>query len=164
MIPTPGQHSLPPLGTPDRARALVAAAWHFRRAVERHVSAAGADDVLRGFPVEACKNTSALLARYLDRLGFAPAALIANGRRKRGIESHAWLQVEGWHVDITADQFPDAPGPVIVARESPFLRTFRDQSAHPEFAKFQWKQEHEARLVAAYEGILRHLAEEERHE
>jgi hypothetical protein len=166
MTPTSGQHSLSALGSTDREHALAAAALRFRRAVERYVAAAGADNVLHGFPAGTCKHTSVLLARYLDGLGFATAALVANGHRNehdevRGFETHAWLRVEGWHVDITADQFPDAPGAVIVTRESPFLATFHGRGEYPKIATFQWKPEHEARLVAAYEGILHHLAPEE---
>ncbi|MDZ7322019.1 transglutaminase domain-containing protein [Kosakonia sacchari] len=69
------------------------------------------------FPVGCCGDTSELLA-YLLYQQFGIASELVSGRYKdfdhrspaSGLSngnSHAWLVVNGWIVDLTADQFKD---------------------------------------------------------
>ncbi len=82
---------------------------------------------MREFPRGACGDTSLLLGALLADRGFrgflcvsAERGLIAEGTWT----SHAWLASGSLAVDITADQFPDAPAAVIVARESAWHAQF----------------------------------------
>ena len=79
---------------------------------------------LRQFPRGACGDTCYLLGQYLVDQGFPPFSYICGYRH--GL-SHAWLQQDGWVVDITSDQFDDGPGPVIVANVSPWQDTFTER-------------------------------------
>jgi hypothetical protein len=75
---------------------------------------------------------SKLLAKHLVEVeGITPVEGVANGRRKLKSadrdgpieQSHFWLEVGGYIVDITADQFDESLDPVIVTRD----RTWHDQ-------------------------------------
>ena len=69
-----------------------------------------------------------MLGALLVDEGFAGFELISgegDRREEDGIcPSHSWLQREQLVVDITADQFKDGPGPVVVAEESEWRRPF----------------------------------------
>lgn len=61
---------------------------------------------LRDFPLGSCGDACLLLARFLKDHGFGDATYIWG---RRGPYSHAWLEFEGFQVDITADQFVSDP-------------------------------------------------------
>lgn len=65
------------------------------------------------FPVGACDGTCHLVAPFLKELGFAPLEIVI-GRLKGDHGNHAWLDVEGTYVDLTADQYSNSPGKVVV--------------------------------------------------
>jgi hypothetical protein len=71
---------------------------------------------LRDFPSGACGDASLLLAQFLHESGFG-TALYVRGLRDR--YSHAWLELAGVIVDITADQFAADPEAVLVLGEPP---------------------------------------------
>lgn len=74
------------------------------------------DDPFRDFPSGACGPAAELLGRYLKQVIGLDAGYV-KGTRPDG-QTHAWLQVNGTIIDITADQFgQDA---VIVTQESPW--------------------------------------------
>ena len=157
--PTARQRSLPPLGSADHERVLVAAVGRFRRAVERYTATA-VEPAMTGFPRGACGYASKLLARYLEEQGFGPATLMANARRgRRGEQSHAWLEVSGWFIDITADQFPDGSSALVVRPDSAFHRTFRGVSPYP-YRDMIWSNDAGERFAQVYAAILRHLEPE----
>jgi len=66
---------------------------------------------LLSFPKQACDVASLLLAYYLRDRGFQDIERVLGCLDS---ESHVWLEVDGWIVDITADQFPGVDDPVIV--------------------------------------------------
>ncbi len=88
---------------------------------------------LKIFPKQCCDVASLLLAYRLRDLGFQ------NIERCFGYldgESHVWLQVNGWIIDITANQFPSVGDPVIVARidHSPWHAKIRLQEREPAYS------------------------------
>lgn len=76
---------------------------------------------LREFPHGACGDASLLLAKYLQVNGWGQSLYVLGERRGR---HHAWLQLQDFTVDITADQFSDQDAAVIVATESPWHSSF----------------------------------------
>jgi hypothetical protein len=57
---------------------------------------------LQSFPKQCCDVASLLLAYHLQAQGFLKVERVLG---RLGEESHVWLVVDGWIVDITADQF-----------------------------------------------------------
>lgn len=76
---------------------------------------------MRVFPNGACGDASLLLGAYFVDSGVQGFGYV-HGSRGVHDESrwtwHAWLERAGLVVDITADQFPDAPAAVIVSANS----------------------------------------------
>jgi hypothetical protein len=71
----------------------------------------------RSFPRGACGATCDVLATVLEsRFSVKPKWVGADIGEGENWSSHAWLEVEGFTVDITADQF--GMDPVIVERRS----------------------------------------------
>lgn len=88
------------------------------------------------FPRGCCGPTSELLGRCLIELGFANVKYIA-AERPDHTGSHAWIDVDGVIVDITADQFGE-PG-VIVSRVSPWHAQWCTEPARgPICSRDQW--------------------------
>lgn len=85
------------------------------------------------FPNGACDDTALLLARHLREAGYGPFVLrYARHGHDEIPAGHAWLRLGDIDIDITADQFPDQPARVIVARDSRWhagLRRVDDQDA-----------------------------------
>lgn len=82
---------------------------------------------LREFPRGACGDTSDLLGMYLTEKGFPEVQYVSGNWYPPGESahhSHAWLEVGGFTVDITAYQFPEVAEQVLVTRESPWHRRF----------------------------------------
>lgn len=74
-----------------------------------------AHGTFRSFPRGACGATCDVLATVLERrFGVVPYWVGAEVGHDDG--SHAWLEVEGFIIDITADQFGQEP--IIVTRHS----------------------------------------------
>ena len=83
---------------------------------------------MRKFPKGACGDSAVLLDVYFTNNeieGFVYVNGKRGSRQHNTWASHAWLARGTLAVDITADQFPDAPGPVIVADPSPWHQTFQ---------------------------------------
>jgi hypothetical protein len=97
---------------------------------------------LRGFPTGCCRDASFLLARMLDRcFGFTAIEYVWGSRgAEADWHTHGWLEIDGWIVDVTADQFPEVSLPVIVARpdSSQFHTSFQCQkrTPYPDFWSF----------------------------
>ncbi|MBL0385622.1 hypothetical protein JJB07_03070 [Tumebacillus sp. ITR2] len=79
---------------------------------------------LSRFPRGACGDTSDLLAMYLVDNGFSNVSYVCG---MDGSQSHAWLEFDGWLVDITADQFVGVDESVIVTKDRSFHDRFKRQ-------------------------------------
>lgn len=122
-----------------RREAIESEAARFRTATEDYVRRHPDDrfttdfaNPFRGsFPVGCCKSTSWMLGHHLTRLGEAGEISFVSGRRAQ--ETHIWLVVDGFIVDLTADQFADENRPVIVVAtgESAWHDTFKPHRSFP---------------------------------
>ena len=91
------------------------------------------------FPKGACGVTSDLLATVLERR-FGVVPMWMNSMLGEGIDpvSHAWLEVEGFTIDITADQFGEAP--VVVTTWSQWHQALTlDQSVYYPMKDRNWE-------------------------
>ncbi len=99
---------------------------------------------MRRFPKGACGSSAILLGAYFTNCkieGFVYVQGRRGSRQDSTSASHAWLARKGLVIDITADQFPDAPSPVIVADPSPWHQTFRVQElADPGNYRVLWNR------------------------
>lgn len=89
--------------------------------------------ITNNFPHASCDDASQLLAAYLTDRGFSGALRISgeSGGREGELFSHAWLMLDGKHIDITGSQFEDYDQPDIVISESDdFLETFEIDPSH----------------------------------
>lgn len=77
---------------------------------------------LEEFPHGACGDASLLLGEFLNEQGIAECEIVS-GRLPGTQQTHAWLEVDGFIIDITADQFGKLP--VIVTRDHTWHRRFR---------------------------------------
>lgn len=89
---------------------------------------------LKDFPRGSCGDSSLLLGAHFVDLGISGFDYICGERGYQSDNtwtSHAWLQRNGCVVDITADQFADAPSAVIVADPSPWHLQFEADEPQP---------------------------------
>lgn len=107
--------------SPLSARELRAAASEVRDAIvawlqahpEVSLSTNFGSTVSRPFPRDSCKAASLILGQVLQTAGPRDSLRLVTG--KMGIDSHAWLRVGDFFIDLTADQFAGAEEPVIVS-------------------------------------------------
>jgi len=72
-----------------------------------------------------------LLGAYLNDSGERGFVYVSGERGSKDDDSwttHAWIERDGLVVDITCDQFPDAPAAVIVSPNSDWHRCFESKS------------------------------------
>lgn len=81
------------------------------------------------FPRGSCGDATPLLGTYLNEHCFGPFEYVLGEREDSG-RTHAWLRRGQLDVDITADQFADAPKEIIVCVNSPWHKTFRQRVEH----------------------------------
>jgi hypothetical protein len=114
------------------------------------------------FPNGACGDTCLLLGTYLEDQCGVPAFEYVSGERGSHSDntwtSHAWLQRGELVIDITADQFADAPMPVVVASPSPWHHGFSVESSHPANLK-AWYGPGTYDVLRLYARVCRMLAE-----
>jgi hypothetical protein len=132
----------------DAARILTLAE-RFRRMVE-----AAPKELLpltfEAFPHGACGDAALLLGEYLKEhgeTGFSYVLAFRDGW------SHAWLDRDGLIVDVTADQFEDAPAGVIVSRRSDWHATFAVRATNPTRLD-RWDEVTAEGLWSAYKTVL----------
>lgn len=82
--------------------------------------------IVASFPRGVCGAVCFLLGHYLRQNGF-PTAEYVNGIRQSDGESHAWIETDGFIVDITGDQFPEIADGVIVTTDFTWHRQFSDR-------------------------------------
>ncbi len=88
---------------------------------------------LSAFPAGACGDASLLLGTFFKDEGLEGFIYVSAQRGSKADDtwtSHAWLAYGGLVVDITADQFPDGPGPVVVADPSDWHAQFEVCDTH----------------------------------
>ncbi len=128
----------------------------FRAAVERYV-AGEPHQQMKDFPEGRCKLTSLLLARHLAERGLGDSMLIANAARPAsdgGLdETHAWLELDGLTIDLTADQFPNQSAIIVTAGESPFHRSFSGQTQSRYMRPDEMSADFRRFFDIIYEGI-----------
>lgn len=74
---------------------------------------------LKDFPDGSCGDASLVLAWYLHKNGISEPITYVHSNKRR---SHAWLEVGGWLLDITADQqsWGNPPVWILPITQSPF--------------------------------------------
>ncbi|WP_422416754.1 hypothetical protein [Pseudomonas sp. GZD-222] len=97
----------------------------FRDAVEHVMATAWVPGHIRGFPEGCCGTISELLGEHLNSLDIGEFNYVCG--EKRGGATHAWLEVYGLVVDITADQFSGRPA-VYVAPQDAWYRAWKVRS------------------------------------
>ncbi len=148
---------------------------NFRKAIEN----ACKDDKLNEypfnkFPKDCCDNASILLGRYLLEKGYE--CNIIRGvyfenhyeeDRQYSINNyHVWLDVDGFYVDITADQFLRNPvfykykkylTPCFVGLSNEFFEFFRIKDDDVYFEKYLSFFENDSRLEKYYDVICSYM-------
>jgi hypothetical protein len=112
------------MGEVTRER-LLKQATAFRDAIER-VERARLGITFDSFPRGSCGDASLVLGHFLKKRGFVCPTYVQGERGEVNDDwtSHAWLRVDRFIVDITADQFPEIGERAIVAEESTWHGTF----------------------------------------
>ncbi len=82
----------------------------------------------RKFPLGTCGAISDILAEYLYKQGIQEIEYVSGKHRQN---SHAWLEIAGYIIDITADQFPDCNEPVIVTDDHTWHHRFKESMRRP---------------------------------
>jgi len=92
--------------------------------------------MFRGFPRGACGPASEVLGRILsDEFGLEGFYVCGRDHhRLKREQSHAWVEIDGFIVDITHDQFRDT-GAIgwVLLQNSPWHAGFRDVTRRPGF-------------------------------
>lgn len=112
-------------------RALELVVTEFRSALKQLVEEGCWFGVsIKRFPHASCDDSSLLLAAYLSDHGY-PGALRVHGRnggRRRELNTHVWLDLNGTLIDITGSQFEDYDQPdIVITQGDSFLSTFRPE-------------------------------------
>jgi hypothetical protein len=109
-------------------------ACRVREAIEQ-VPVAERPIAFSSFPAGSCGDTCLILGTYFqDVCGFPVFQYVCGERGSQSDNSwttHAWLQRDTLIVDITADQFSDAPHPIIVEENSSWHQQFETEVLHP---------------------------------
>jgi hypothetical protein len=106
---------------------------------------------LQDFPRGACGEASLLLGIYLQENGIRNVEYVWGAA---GVRSHAWLEVDGTIIDITADGFEDVDDSVLVTTDSSWHSRFEEQSRR-EVNLENCPPETAASLKRAYREIVR---------
>jgi len=93
----------------------------FRSAIEVNKEKLGIEWFSR-FPRGCCGDTSLILAKYLDEKRFGVAYYVPG---MLGPQSHGWLELDGWIIDITADQFDSIEDKILVVQKSYLHEKFK---------------------------------------
>lgn len=91
--------------------------------------------IMSRFPRGCCKVTSQLLGRHLvQTCEIGPIEFVGNARRAacdgHPFQTHFWLEHRDVIIDVTADQFSNAPGRIIVTNDRSWHDTFSGRTRH----------------------------------
>ena len=138
----------------ERLRQL---ASQFRRAVGE-CSAGELPVGLQHFPRGACGDACLLLGEYLKDQGISGVEYVSGSMPvpPHRVQTHAWLEVGGFIVDITADQFGDGQPPVVVTTDTRWYERFQDRQRLPAYFS-EYDDYTRAALGEAFRQIQRHL-------
>lgn len=75
------------------------------------------------FPEGACGNSSDFLGYWLELINIEGLEYVWG---QNGDISHGWLEINGYIIDITGDQFSEIP-PVYISKDKSFHNSFEDQ-------------------------------------
>lgn len=118
---------------------LLVIATRFRQAIE-HIPHTQRPIGMQAFPRGACGDSALLLGAYLvDQQvpGFMYVCGELGDKSANTWTTHAWLQRGELVIDLTADQFIDAPCGVIVSEPSGWHKKFRTESGQQsDFRKY----------------------------
>lgn len=113
---------------------LYCEAKRVREAIEQ-VPLADRPITFSSFPRGSCGDACLVLGTYLqDDCGFPEFDYVCGERGSHADNSwtsHAWLQRGALIVDVTADQFPDAPRAIIVEENPTWHQQFETEVLHP---------------------------------
>jgi hypothetical protein len=143
-----------------KTAAVRAAAESIRSAIQA-LPACSLPITFSSFPRGACGDTCLILGTYLEEeCGLGKFDCVSASRGSHSDDtwtSHAWLQHGNLYVDITADQFKDAPGAVLVEVDSEWHRTFDVDRRGPSNIK-SWHEPGTHHVLAVYVQVKRYLA------
>ncbi len=107
------------------------------------------------FPVGSCGDASILLAQYLIDSGYdTPTYVSAELVTPTGLPGHAWIELNGLIIDITADGFDPKAPKVIVEANSEWHEKFEILDKHA-VGISMYQQDHIVRnLLAAYHELV----------
>ncbi len=131
---------------------LTRAATRFRQMIE-NADRAKLPIEFENFPTGSCGSASRLLAQYLIDGGLdAPNYVVGDIVEPTKSRSHAWLELDGVVIDITADGFdPDMPK-VVVTKGSSWHHQFRIRDEHLPAINL-YEDRPIPRLAAAYQEL-----------
>ena len=118
---------------------LIQECTKFRNAIEQCKDNMG-EWWYRDFPKGCCGDISEMLINYLVReefkdlyciYGTAYREVIEDGEVKERSWSHAWLELDSYIIDITADQFDEINEEVLITDKSIFHEQFEIDSKVP---------------------------------
>jgi hypothetical protein len=129
----------------------------FRDAIER-ADRSDLGITFQHFPRGSCGDAALLLGHFLKAHGSGETVYVSGERGEVGRDwtSHAWLRVDGFIVDVTADQFHDMDERVIVAITSPWHETFEVEDDHVGGLAV-YDQVTQAKLAGIYAVIMKAL-------
>lgn len=119
-------------------------------------------EAMRAFPMGCCGDASLLLGTFLIDQGIVGFDYVCGERGDRSQNtwvSHAWLQSREFIIDITADQFSDAPSAIIVMVPSTWHTTFDVKPSKPGDFR-HWRGYGAEMLAPMYERIKAKIAQE----
>lgn len=125
----------------------------YRTAVENVMKTAWVPEHLRDFPHGCCGTISELLGEHLNSLDIVEFYYVC-GNKDGG--SHAWLEVYGLVVDITADQFEGRPA-VYVGVKDAWYAEWEEDTKHlaiHESSAFFYRDESQF-----FDDVLEHMRE-----
>ncbi|PKH40721.1 DUF2026 family protein [Nocardioides alpinus] len=82
-----------------------------------------------GFPRGVCGDSAQMLGQYLQDSGLG----VWNYRSgvDAGGQTHAWIEQDGWIIDITAPQFKDVKEAVVVTDDDSWYHRFSRIASYP---------------------------------
>lgn len=125
-----------------------------RRVMETNRESLGSG--FKDFPKYSCGNASEYLANWLVRIGTTGVVLMVGYNSK--CECHAWLEHDGYIIDITADQFDGFQESVFVSRDRNFHQQFQVSSENEEDEVINYKGTEEQPFFDRFRALMKEKA------
>ncbi|WP_426357409.1 hypothetical protein ACPUVO_13195 [Pseudocolwellia sp. HL-MZ19] len=111
------------------------------------------------FPKGCCEFTSYLLAKYLsEELKINDVMLVHGENRYKLSLRHVWLIIDGYNIDLTADQFSSTKQTVFCERNSIWHKRFRIYDSYQPNIKFNhFHEEYSEQLLSDYRRVVSSL-------